>query len=118
MIKIPCTNIKTLEANKVFAGLDHLGEERWHMLRERGFTAGEVAKVMADNGLLGGKVDSLSENRRSPARTVWTQLFFAGYSLEDLKRLGFRGAVSPEKTKRLEKLRSNGQLWHRPSPNA
>jgi len=86
------------------------GKDRWAFLQEAGYPIGEVVRFMR-GGYWSPDIHEIWDFALPEhIQTAWGKLFWAGYSIEELRSVGFTGEVSSDQLQRLQEERGMLQI--------
>jgi len=90
--------------HEVYRKVYGYGEKRWQMLRQAGYSLEELVDYMQK----GWWLDNYNEIGDPYLNIIgpWTSLFFyCGFEIDELRTVGFRAEISPEKEAELKEKR-------------
>lgn len=91
-----------------FREVHDYGKDRWALIHDAGYPVNDMVQFMR-NGYWSITDDHDISDYALPEhiQTPYGRLFWAGYSLKELRSVGFKGEIEPDRLSYLEKEREN-----------
>lgn len=108
MIEVGATTIE------VFRKMQDYGSGRWAFMHDAGISVKEMVRFMQTGYWNGADIHEIWDPALpEPIQTPWGNLYWAGYNLDELRQVGFRGEIDPENLTRLAEEQNHIALLRR-----